>query len=236
MVALRCSIPGCSFSTPENDDQMCNMVLLLAHTNYHLVSLLLPPPPPPSVFSVNLLPPLLPFPPSLRYPVPSAPNTPTVSLTSKIRATASSLSSKRVLSPFHNQRVERYRRQVPTQAELESASNARNRTVSSVSATSTGDLDVETVPGFVISNIRSVEERVESPFIFDTPKMSKNWSETLNIPPKEEYCEISTATCQLKYLNKIVQSKQLQTFDPNNRLLHISWSSIGKLLPNHSYR
>ena len=214
MVVLRCGIPGCSFSTPESNNEVSNMVLLLAHTNYHLVSLLIPPPPPPppSVFPVNLLPPLFPLPPLLRYPVPSVSNTPTVSLTPKRRATASSLTSKRVFSPGHNRRVEMYRRNAPMASELASASNTRDRTVSSISATPTGDLDFGTGSGFIISNVRSIEERLNSPFIYDTPKISKNWSKTWNTPPKDECCEFFQCNMSIYCLNKIVQPKQLTDF------------------------
>ena len=174
MDGLRCSIPNCQFITPpESHDPLCNLVLLLAHTNFHLVSLLLsqaPPPPRPSVFPVNFPPPPFSFHSSLRYPVPSAPHAPVVTMSPRIRATASSIRPRRALSPYHNQRVMAYHLLVPTQAEMELAAQARNATIPPASPTATEEIDVGTEPNLAISNVVSLAGRAGSPFAFNTPK------------------------------------------------------------------
>ena len=168
MAGLRCSIPNCQFLTPpESHDPLCNLVLLLAHTNFHLVSLLLsqpPPPPRPSVFPVNLPPLPFSFHSRPRYPVPSAPMIP------RARVSTSSVRPRRMLSPRHNQSLRAYRLQVPRNSEMELATQIRNATIPPASPSSTDEIDVGTEPNLVISNVVSLAGRAGSPFVFNTPE------------------------------------------------------------------
>ena len=172
MTRLRCSIPNCSFITPlASQDPLCNMAILLAHINMHLVSLLLhPAPPQPSVSSENLFPPPFPFSSFLRYPIPPASDLPVVIPNPTTGATTSSRHPPWFLSPLINQRTAERRRLLSPQMELESAANFRSGAIPSTLTTSTMVTEVGTAPRLFISNVESLKGRAGNPFAFDTPK------------------------------------------------------------------
>ena len=167
MRIAHCWVPNCTYKTPWMDTEIGCVVLMLAHTNFHLIAHLAPTPPPPTVALPRIFPhPLPPLSPLIMPPVPPF-HLPVLSPPSKRRPIISTPVPKRFLPPGFRRNLELSRKNFPTEAQLAASSNTIESDPFSTSESSGADTDLEVKSELFILDVKSIAEDPTDPFTFD---------------------------------------------------------------------